>query len=238
MTEKPAPRVDDGETDGSDRPMSVVIVDDSTLFRQGIATLLQRAGFRVVEQLPSPARLPAVLASATPDVIIMDVRMPPTHTDEGITTALAVRASHPEVGVLVLSTYAEGVWARRLFAGGSAGLGYLLKDRVSDVTALSSAINRVAEGGTVVDPEVVDQLLASSTHRQALEVLSPRELSVLQLMSEGLSNVGIGKSLFLSARTVEAHIAAVFTKLGLPSEDNTLNRRVLASLVFLQASSD
>lgn len=238
MSEKPEHRVDGGETAESQQSMNVVIVDDSALFRQGVATLLQRAGFFVVEQLPSPARLPAVLASETPDVIIMDVRMPPTHTDEGITTALAVRASHPGVGVLVLSTYAEGVWARRLFAGGSAGLGYLLKDRVSDITALSAAITRVAEGGTVVDPEVVDHLLVSSTHRQALNVLSPRELSVLQLMSEGLSNVGIGKSLFLSARTVEAHIAAVFIKLDLPSEDNTLNRRVLASLLFLQESFD
>ncbi|MEP7370281.1 MAG: response regulator transcription factor [Dermatophilaceae bacterium] len=237
MTEPFDHQVHDGQPVRPHEPTKVVVVDDSTLFRQGMATLLQVAGFNVVEQLPSTARLSAVLESVRPDVVIMDVRMPPTHTDEGITTALTTHARYPQLGILVLSTYAEGVWARRLFADGSAHMGYLLKDRVSDVATLASAIARVVEGGTVVDPEVVDHLMAFTAQRTALNALSSRELSVLQLMSEGLSNVGIGKSLFLSARTVETHIAAVFVKLGLPAEDNTLNRRVLAALAFLQATA-
>ena len=214
----------------------VAVVDDSTLFRDGLATLLGLAGFAVVARLGSPAGLPAVLRAETPHVVVMDVRMPPTHTDEGIRAALATRAGHPDVGVLVLSTYAEGVWARRLFAEGSSRLGYLLKDRVDDVATLVGAIDRVRAGGTVVDPEVVDRLLAISRRQESLAALTSREEEVLRLMATGRSNEGIGRALHLSPRTVEAHIAAVFTKLALPADDNTSNRRVLAALAYLEAS--
>jgi DNA-binding NarL/FixJ family response regulator len=165
--------------------------------------------------------------------VILDVRLPPTYTDEGIRAALALRRAHPAVGVLVLSTYAEGPWASDLFADGGSGVGYLLKDRVDDVAALVEAVDRVAQGGSVVDPEVVSRLLAVTRRRSLLDPLSAREREVLGLMAEGMSNVGIGSRLFLSPRTVEAHIATIFTKLPLDGDDNTLNRRVLAVLAFL-----
>jgi len=218
-------------------PLRVALVDDSALFRAGLARLLELAGLTVVAQLPRATALAAVVQSLAPDVVLLDVRLPPTHTDEGIVSALELRAGRPDVGVLVLSTYAEGVWARQLFARGSAGLGYLLKDRVDDVPALIDAIRRVHDGGTVVDPEVVARLVESTTRRSALDRLSPREHAILTLMAEGRSNVGIGKALFLSPRTVEAHIASVFAKVPLDSEDNTSNRRVLAVLTFLQERS-
>jgi len=162
------------------------------------------------------------------------VRMPPSHTDEGIKAAAAIRRTYPDTGALVLSTYAEGAWARDLFAEGSEGLGYLLKDRVDDVATLVEALHRVASGGTVVDPEVVTRLLAETSRRPLLDLLSERERDVLALMAQGLSNVGIGNRLFLSPRTVEAHIAAIFTKLPLDTQANSSNRRVLAVLAFLQ----
>ncbi len=215
-------------------PARVVLVDDSVLFRQGVANLLILAGLEVVGELGNPAALPAVIEAERPDVVILDIRMPPTHTDEGIRAALAVRAGYPDIGVLVLSTYAEGVWARQLFDAGTSGLGYLLKDRVDNVTSLKDAIERVREGGTVVDPEVISRLLTSTTRHSALDALSQREREVLQLMAEGRSNVGIGKQLFVSSRTVEAHVGTIFTKLPLAAADNTSNRRVLAVLTFLQ----
>lgn len=215
------------------RPLSVVLVDDSALFRQGLAGLLTAAGLEVSAQLSSAEGLVRALDDAHPDVAILDVRMPPTHTDEGIRLATELRSSHPDLGVLVLSTYTEGLWANQLFAGGSKGLGYLIKDRVDDVPALVAAIRRIAAGGTVVDPEVVSRLLALTQRRSSLTDLTDRERAVLSLMAEGRSNVGIGKELFLSPRTVEAHIAAVFTKLPLDAEDNTMNRRVLAVLAYL-----
>lgn len=220
------------------RPCKVVIVDDSSLFRQGVANLLALAGLEVVEQLGTAAPLPAVIAEHHPDVVILDIRMPPTHKDEGIRAAIAVRAQYPQVGVLVLSTYAEGAWARELFEDGSAGLGYLLKDRVDDVKALVEAVARVRDGGTVVDPEVITRLLAATNRRTALDMLSEREHDVLRLMAEGRSNNGIGKALYVSPRTVEAHVAAIFNKLPLEAIDNTSNRRVLAVLTFLHDHPD
>jgi DNA-binding NarL/FixJ family response regulator len=210
------------------------LVDDSALFRHGVARLLELAGLDVVGQLASTEAVNAVAQAQRPDVIVLDVRLPPTQTDEGIRCALDLRRTFPRIGVLVLSTYAEGIWAHRLFARGPAGLGYLLKDRVNDVSALVDAIERVRCGGTVVDPEVVARLVAVTSRRSALDALSEREREVLTLMAEGCSNVGIGKALFLSPRTVEAHIASVFAKLPLPAEDNTANRRVLAVLTILQ----
>jgi DNA-binding NarL/FixJ family response regulator len=218
----------------ADEAVRVVLVDDSALFRRGVATLLSLAGLSVIGELASAAALPALLDEQRPDVVLLDVRMPPTHTDEGIRTAVAVRTGYPDIGVLVLSTYAEGAWARQLFESGSAGLGYLLKDRVDDVATLVDAIERVRSGGAVVDPEVVSRLVTVTSRRSALDHLTDRERDVLTLMAEGRSNVGIGKALFLSSRTVEAHIASVFGKLPLDHDDNTTNRRVLAVLTFLQ----
>ena len=215
----------------------VVLVDDSALFRQGLSRLLQLAGVRVLAELNAAAPLSALLDAEPPDVVILDVRMPPTHTDEGIRAALTIRASHPHVGVLVLSTYAEGVWAKELFSSGSSGLGYLLKDRVDDVATLVDALERVRAGGSVVDPEVVSRLLAVTSRRTVLDTLTPRERDVLRLMAEGRSNLGIGRALYLSPRTVEAHIASIFAKLPLSDDDNRLNRRVLAVLAFLQDES-
>ncbi|HET7474827.1 MAG TPA: response regulator transcription factor [Dermatophilaceae bacterium] len=213
--------------------MRVVLVDDSVLFRRGLAGLLTAAGLDVVADLADPAALDAVLATARPDLVILDIRMPPTHTDEGIRAALSVKQAFPGVGVLVLSTYAEGVWARRLFADGANGLGYLLKDRVDDVPALVDAMERIAGGGTAVDQEVVVRLLENTNRTSALAVLTEREHDVLALMAEGRSNIGIGKALHLSARTVESYIAAIFAKLPLQAEDNTQNRRVLSVLSYL-----
>lgn len=215
-------------------PARVVLVDDSVLFRSGVATLLSLAGVKVVGELGSTEALPALVERNGPDVVIMDVRLPPSHTDEGIRAAVEQRGRYPHTGVLVLSTYAEGAWVRQLFETGSAGLGYLLKDRVDDVPMLVEAIERVRTGGTVVDPEVISRLLAPTAGRSDLDRLSARERSVLALMAEGRSNAGIGQALFLSARTVEAHIAAVFTKLSLDMDDHALNRRVLAVLTFLE----
>lgn len=217
-------------------PLRVVLVDDSALFRTGLSGLLTACGLEVVAELPDATGLPEAIARHRPHVVVQDVRLPPDHSDEGIRAAIATRAAHPEVGVLVLSTYVESTWAQQLFRDGSAGLGYLLKDRVDDVDSLVEGIQAVARGGTVVDPEVVDRLM-STTQRQTsvLDPLTERERDVLALMAEGRSNVGIGERLFLSPRTVEAHIAAIFTKLPLESDDNTTNRRVLAVLAFLRS---
>jgi DNA-binding NarL/FixJ family response regulator len=215
-------------------PMSLVLVDDSVLFRQGLAGLLTAAGQRVVAELANADALPAVMAQAQPNVVVMDVRMPPTHTDEGIAAAQMLRAEFPKVGVLVLSTYAEPEWARRLMANGAAGLGYLLKDRVDDVPTLIAGIRRVSAGGTAIDPEIVAHLLSRSAHPPSdMDSLSPRELETLALMAEGLSNAGIGAKLYLSSRTVEAHIASIFDKLPLQHRDASMNRRVLAVLAYL-----
>jgi DNA-binding NarL/FixJ family response regulator len=219
------------------RPLRVILIDDSVLFRQGLAGLLTAAGLEVVGELGTPEPLPALMDHVRADVIVLDVRMPPTHTDEGIATAQLIRQQWPDMGVLVLSTYAKAEWAGRLLQGGATGLGYLLKDRVNDVPALIDAIARVADGGTAVDPEIVAQLLAANHRRpSALSNLTERERDVLALMAEGLSNAGIGRQLHLSPRTVEAHVAAVFAKLPLHGHDASLNRRVLAVLAYLQDS--
>ncbi|HEX5427184.1 MAG TPA: response regulator transcription factor [Pedococcus sp.] len=218
----------------SGRGMRAALVDDSSLFRQGLANLLTAAGIEVVAELSDAQALPAVVHGQRPDVVLLDVRMPPTHTDEGINAAIAVRAQAPDVGVLVLSTYAEGVWARRLFEHGATGLGYLLKDRVDDVVTLVDALRRVAGGGTAVDPQVVSGLLSRGERTSsALNGLSAREREVLALMAQGMSNGGIGQKLFLSPRTVETHVTAIFDKLPLRAADHATNRRVLAVLTYL-----
>ncbi len=217
--------------------LRVILVEDNVLFRAGLAELLRAADVVVVDELGDAERLAASVAQLRPDVVIMDVCLPPTLSDEGIRAAIALRAVHPETGVLVLSTYAEGTWAARLFAQGSEGLGYLLKDRVADVETLVDGLTRIANRGTVVDTEVVNLLVGITRRNQVLDQLTDRERAVLELMAEGLSNVGIGKRLYLSPRTVEAHIASIFGKLPLDCKDNTVNKRVLAVLQFLQEQS-
>jgi len=215
-------------------PLGVVLVDDSTLFRRGLAALLTAAKLQVLAELADPSALPAVIRSQSPGAVVLDARMPPTHTDEGIRAALQVRRDFPHVGVLVLSTYAEGTWANQLFSTGAKGMGYLLKDRVDDTSVLIEAIHTVSGGGSVVDPEVVQRLIALTNHRSSLGKLSERERDVLTLMAQGRSNVGIGRDLHVSPRTVEAYIAAIFAKLPITDDDRAANRRVLAVLTFLQ----
>lgn len=217
-----------------DIPLRVILVDDSALFRAGLAALLTAANMNVVAQLSDPAPLPAVIRETAPHTIVLDVRMPPTHTDEGIVAALEIRRSYPDVGVLVLSTYAEGGWARRLFAAGTGGLGYLLKDRVDDTTELISAIKRVGQGGTAIDPEVIDRLLQMNNRSSPLQALSDREMEVLGLMAQGKSNAAISAALHLSPRTVEAYIASIFIKLPLKTDHSSVNRRVLTVLTYLE----
>jgi DNA-binding NarL/FixJ family response regulator len=231
---QPPGSVDSPAATSSARRLRVVLVDDSSLFRQGLAGLLTAAGLDIVGQLGNAEPLLALMRQLRPDAVVLDVRMPPTHTDEGIVTAHVIRSQWPQVGVLVLSTYAEAEWARRLLQDGATGLGYLLKDRVNDVPTLIDAINRVAEGGTAVDPAIVSELLAGSRRQSsALDRLTEREREVLALMAEGMSNAGIGRKLHLSPRTVETHVASVFGKLPLPGHDTTVNRRVLAVLAYL-----
>ncbi len=219
-----------------DSPIRVVLVEDSELFRHTLARFLSVAGLQVVAELGSAEPLMAVVERERPDVVILDVRLPPTHTDEGIRAAVGLRNARSDVAVLVLSTYVEGTWARHLFAGGSAGVGYLLKDRVNGADFID-AIRRVNAGGTVVDPEVVSQLLGADRSFSVMGRLSERERAVLTLMAQGRSNAGIGQALFLSPRTVEAHIASVFSKLSIRADDHTANKRVLAVLTFLQDNS-
>lgn len=217
-------------------PMRVVIADDSLLVREGIVRLLDEAGFDVVGQAGDVDELLALVESTHPDVALIDIRMPPTFTDEGIRALGAIRERHGDaIGVLVLSHHAEPAFALRLLEGGQRGTGYLLKDRVADLEDLADAVRRVARGGTVVDPAVVAPLV--SARRAApdpLGELTEREREVLALMAEGRSNQAIADRIFVTGKTVEAHIASIFSKLGLlPAPDD--HRRVLAVLTFLES---
>ncbi|WP_391530322.1 response regulator transcription factor [Candidatus Frankia nodulisporulans] len=215
--------------------MRVAIADDSTLFREGLAILLTTSGVEVAAQAATADELIDGLARSQPDVVIVDIRMPPTYTDEGLVAAERIRARHRGIAVLVLSTYAEVPYALRLLGDSSGGLGYLLKDRVDDVGALLDALRRVAEGRLVLDEEIVAGLLAHRRHADELARLTPRERTVLAHMAEGRSNQGIGARLHLAPKTVENHIAGVFTKLGMPASSDD-NRRVLAVLAWLRAA--
>jgi DNA-binding NarL/FixJ family response regulator/class 3 adenylate cyclase len=214
--------------------LRVVIADDSVLLREGIARLLAECGFDVVGQSENADDLMLKVRSYTPDVAIVDIRMPPTQTDEGLRAAQEIRETHPDVGVLVLSQYVEPAYAMELLAESAEGVGYLLKDRVSDVNEFAAAVRRVAEGGSALDPALVTQLVGRRRQHDPLEELTAREREVLELMAEGRSNQAIGERLFITPRAVEKHITSIFGKLRLPQAPED-HRRVLAVLAFLRA---
>lgn len=214
--------------------MRVVIADDSVLLREGVAAILADAGFDVVGQAGNADELMLKVRSYAPAVAVVDVRMPPSFTDEGLRAAREIREKHPGTGVLVLSAVVEAAYAMELLADSAEGLGYLLKDRVADVHAFVDAVRRVGEGGSALDPEVVSQLVGRRRRDDPLADLSPREREVLELMAQGRSNEAIGKAMFITPRAVEKHVTSIFAKLRLPAtaEDH---RRVLAVLAYLQA---
>ncbi|MGF3052452.1 LuxR C-terminal-related transcriptional regulator [Microbacterium sp. YY-03] len=216
--------------------MRIVIVEDAVLLREGLVRLLEDAGHTVAAALPDAGALMATLVTADADLLILDVRLPPSFTDEGIRAALAVRAANPQMAILVLSQYVEERYATDLITANSAGLGYLLKDRVADVNDFLESATAVADGATVLDPEVVAQLLSRRRRDSRLESLTDRERDVLALMAQGKSNSAIASALFISEGSVEKHISALFTKLDLETSASD-NRRVLAVLTHLGADS-
>jgi DNA-binding NarL/FixJ family response regulator len=214
--------------------MRVVVAEDSVLLREGVARLLQEAGHEVVGQAGDADDLMRKVRAHKPDLAVVDVRMPPTQTDEGLRAAKMIRAELPDCGVLVLSGYVEPTYAQELLAENAEGLGYLLKDRVSDVTAFADAVERVGAGGSALDPEVVSVLMGRSREDNPLEELTPREREVLGLMAEGRSNAAIAGQLVVTERAVEKHVTSIFGKLGLTASGED-HRRVLAVLRFLEA---
>jgi DNA-binding NarL/FixJ family response regulator len=213
--------------------MRVVIAEDSVLLREGLTRLLSEAGFDVVAAVADAEQLLRSVGGQLPDVVVADVRMPPTHRDEGVRAALVIRQRWPQTAVLLLSQYVEERYATELLAGDTRGVGYLLKDRVADVDEFVEALRRVGGGGTALDPEVVAQLLARSRRRHPLDGLTQRERQVLQLMAEGRSNAAIASGLVVTEGAVEKHVSSIFTKLDLaPAE--TDHRRVLAVLRYLE----
>jgi DNA-binding NarL/FixJ family response regulator len=212
----------------------VVIADDEMLLREGLARLLTDAGIDVVGKATNAAELLRTVRLAAPDVAIVDIKMPPSHTDEGLVAAADIRTSHPEVGVLVLSHYLESTYAMRLLAEHPERVGYLLKARVSDIAVLADALRRIAEGECVLDPTIVARLVNRPRERSPLSELTDREREVLGLIAEGLSNQAIGERLFLSPKTIETHIRQIFIKLGLGEAPDS-HRRVLAVLTFLRS---
>jgi DNA-binding NarL/FixJ family response regulator len=210
----------------------VIVADDSLLVREGVVRLLEEAGLEVVGQAGDGETLMRKARAHKPDIAIIDIRMPPTHTDEGLRAALAIREELPDTGVLVLSEYIEEEYAVELLGDDAAGVGYLLKDRVSDLERFADAVRRVAEGGSALDPEVVSQMLGRRRVTDPLADLTPRERRVLALMAEGRSNRAIAETLVISERAVEKHVTSIFAKLNLtPAAED--HRRVLAVLAFL-----
>jgi DNA-binding NarL/FixJ family response regulator len=213
--------------------MRVVLADDSVLLREGVARLLEEAGFEVVGQAGTAEELLLKVRSYSPEVAIVDIRMPPTHTDEGLRAAREIREKHPQTGVLVLSQYIEPEYALDLLSESAEGVGYLLKDRISDIAEFAGAVRRVAEGGSALDPAVVGLLVGRSRKDDPLALLTPREREVLELMAEGRSNGAISERLFITERAVEKHVTSIFGKLRLPA-DAADHRRVLAVLAYLR----
>jgi DNA-binding NarL/FixJ family response regulator len=211
----------------------VVIADDSVLLREGAVRILEEAGIEVVGQAGDADDLLRKVRAHRPDVAIVDIRMPPTNVDEGLVAAETLRAELPEIGVLVLSQYVEESYAQRLMAHGAEGVGYLLKDRVADLDRFVDGVRRVAEGGSVLDPEVVSQMLGRRRPDGPLETLTPREREVLEAMAQGQTNRAISETLGVTERAIERHVTAIFEKLGLSAGDGG-HRRVLAVLAFLQ----
>jgi DNA-binding NarL/FixJ family response regulator len=214
--------------------MRVVLADDSVLLREGIARLLEEAGLDVVAQAGDASDLLRKVNAHRPDVAVVDVRMPPTHTDEGLKAAAEIRERWPETGVLVLSQFVEEAYAVELLAGDAGGIGYLLKDRVADLERFVESVKRVGTGGSALDPEVVSRLLGRHRRDDPLAELTPRERDVLELMAEGRSNHAIAEGLVVTDRAVEKHVTSIFGKLGLPPTQDD-HRRVLAVLTYLQA---
>jgi DNA-binding NarL/FixJ family response regulator len=213
--------------------LRVVLAEDSVLLREGVARLLEDQGFDIVAQTGTAEDLMLKVRSYSPNVVIVDIRMPPTHTDEGLKAAQEIRGSYPEIGVLVLSQYVEPTYAMELLADSAEGVGYLLKDRVSDVGEFAAAVRRVGEGGSALDPAIVSQLVGRRRRDDPIDQLTPREREVLEHMAQGRSNQGIADQLVVTERAVEKHVTSIFAKLRLPhtSEDH---RRVLAVLTYLQ----
>ena len=216
-------------------PLRLVIAEDSVLLREGLARLLEESGFEVAGQAGDAEDLLRKVGAHKPDVAVVDVRMPPTHTDEGLRAAHRIRAEHPGTGVLVLSQYVDEGYALDLLSESTEGTGYLLKDRVADVDALVDAVRRVARGGSALDPEVVAMLLGRRRREDPLSELTPREREVLGLMAEGRSNAAIAEKMFVTERAVEKHVTSIFTKLDLaPTVED--HRRVLAVLAYLRSA--
>jgi DNA-binding NarL/FixJ family response regulator len=214
--------------------MRVVIAEDSVLLRAGLTRILAEAGEEVVATVGAADELMTAAERHQPDLAIVDVRMPPTHTDDGLRAAIAIRARWPQIGILVLSQYVEERYATELLAGETRAIGYLLKDRVADVNEFLAAVRRVGDGGTALDPEVVAQLLARSRRRDPLERLTPREREVLSLMAEGRTNPAIARSLVVTDKAVEKHVSNIFAKLDLPPAEDD-HRRVLAVLQWVRS---
>jgi DNA-binding NarL/FixJ family response regulator len=222
---------DTGESDTT--PLRAVVADDEALLREGLASLLERSGFTVVGQVGTAVELLPLVRDQVPDVVVVDIRMPPTHTNEGLEAARVIRQELPDIGIMVLSAHVDVEDAMELLAGGR-GVGYLLKSRVTDVGDFVDSLRRIAKGGSVVDPALVQELVSGRRKDDPLAVLSPRELEVLALMAEGRSNAGIGRRLWVTEGTVEKHVRSILTKLNLPETDED-HRRVRAVITFLDS---
>lgn len=221
------------EAGATERSLRVIIADDDLLLREGIASLLEGSGFEVIGQAADEAELLSLARARQPDVVIVDIRMPPTHTTEGLDAARVIRSELPAIGILVLSAHVEIDEAMGLLASGQ-GVGYLLKRRVTDVVDFVEQVDRVARGGSVVDPGLVQELIQARRRNDPLQVLSPREREVLALMAGGRSNAGIGGQLFVTEGTVEKHVGSIFGKLQIPQTEEG-HRRVLAVVTFLES---
>lgn len=233
LPKKPQPETQAAQS-APPRPTRVVIAEDSAILRDGLVHLLTDRGFEVTAAVPDAERLREAVSVDPPDVCVVDIRMPPTFTDEGLRATIELRRSHPEVGILVFSQYVETRYATELLAESAHGVGYLLKDRVADVRDFVEALRRVASGGSALDPEVVAQFFAASRRRDTLRTLTPREHEVLTAMAEGLSNSGIAAELVITERAVEKHVANILAKFDLPPSDSE-NRRVMAVLRYLES---